>query len=277
MTAAIRPDPPPDGQPGDRHPREERAFRPVGRVTGDRPQLFCLPYAGGSANGYDGWLPLLSRTLDVWAAELPGRGTRFHLPPAGDVGELTGQLLDEIEPMLADQVVLFGHSMGATLALELALRLQARGAPLSCLVVSGQPAPGWPRDNRLHLLDDARLTVAMKAMGGTPPEVFDSAELLELMLPILRADLRMVENHRFTPGATVRCPLVAYGSVDDPDATAPAIAGWADLTEGAFESRMFPGDHFYFQQHPEAIAVDLTRRLLRHLSTPDGAILGGTQ
>ncbi|MER7418291.1 alpha/beta fold hydrolase [Micromonospora peucetia] len=277
MTAAIRPDPPSDGQPGDRYPQEERTFRPVGRVTGDRPQMFCLPYAGGSANGYDRWLPLLSRALDIWVAELPGRGTRFHLPPASDVGELTGQLLDEIEPMLAQQVVLFGHSMGATLALELALRLQARGAPLSCLVVSGQPAPGWPRDDRLHLLDDARLTVAMKAMGGTPPEVFDSAELLELMLPILRADLHMVENHRFTPGAAVRCPLVAYGSVDDPDATGPAIAGWAELTEGTFESRMFPGDHFYFQQHPEAVAVDLTRRLLRHLSTPDGAILGGTQ
>ncbi|KXK63881.1 hypothetical protein AWW66_00020 [Micromonospora rosaria] len=271
MTSAASGDTPPQRRDAD------RAFRPAGRITGDRPQMFCLPYAGGSVNAYDDWLPMVSRALDLWVAELPGRGTRFHLPPAHDVRELTRQLADEVGPLLGDRVVLFGHSMGAILALELALTLQSRGVPLSCLVLAGQPAPGWPRPSRLHRLDDEQLAAAMRAMGGTPAEVFESAELLELMLPILRADLRMVEGHRVAPDAVVRCPIIAYGAVDDPDATGPALAGWAQRTTGRFESRVFPGGHFFFQEHPHALAVDLSRRLLCLLSTPDVTSLEGTR
>jgi pyochelin biosynthetic protein PchC len=241
-----------------------RAFRRVGRSQqAGRTGLFCLPYAGGGMNSYDSWAPLLARTADVWVAELPGRGTRFDQPFADDLTLLAGDLAAEIQAIAPPRVALFGHSMGAALAFETALALTAAGAPPLALFVSGHAAPGR-RKARLHELSNEELTGTMRQLGGTPGDVFDSPELWELMLDVIRADLTLVERHAHPPGAAVPCPLVAYGSTGDDEADEAGIAGWATRTTGPFATRVFPGDHFYFLEYPEAFATDVIRRLVQH-------------
>lgn len=244
------------------------AFRAVGRSTGRRTGLYCLPYAGAAMNAYDSWAPLLAGAADVWVAELPGRGTRFAEPPADDLPTLVAVLAAEIVAARPPRFVVFGHSMGATLAFELTRALEVAGCPPAALVVSGQAPPHLRSAEQLHRLDDAALTRAMHRLGGTPPGVLEVDELWALMLSVIRADLALVEGHRHAPGAMVSCPLVAYGSTEDGEADGPAVAGWAGYTTAAFASRVFPGGHFYFQAHPEALAIDLIRRMAAPVDAP---------
>lgn len=246
-----------------------RAFRPAGPVRGMRPTLFCLPYAGGAANCYSAWTPLLRQVADVWTAELPGRGTRFGEAPAADLTLLSAELAAEVLELSDRRAVLFGHSMGATIVFEIALALTASGAPPKAVVLSGQPAPEVRRIADLHKLSDADLTTAMRRLGGTPPDVLESDELWRLMLDVIRADLALVEPYVHRPEAVLSCPLVAYGSAEDEEAHARAIAGWATRTTGPFSTRVFGGGHFYFHERPEVFAADLVRRIFTPPETTD--------
>jgi surfactin synthase thioesterase subunit len=237
------------------------AFQPAGPVTGGRPALFCLPYAGGAANCYAALTPLLAPAADVWTAELPGRGTRFGEPPARDLDALATELAAEVAELGAGRAVLFGHSMGATIAFAAALELTALGAAPSAVILSGQPAPRADARAQLHTLADAELTAAIRRLGGTSANVLAAEELWGLMLEVIRADLALVEPYRFAPDAVLDCPLTAYASAGDEDAHAAAVAGWAQWTTGPFETREFDGGHFHFQDRPAVFAADLARRV----------------
>ncbi|GAA3960970.1 alpha/beta fold hydrolase [Actinomadura viridis] len=238
-----------------------RAFRGLaGPAPGGRPRLFCVPYAGGGENAFDSWTPLVAGHFDVHVARLPGRGGRFGEPFPESLRALVRDLAAEMAPHLGEEAILFGHSMGATIALELARELRyAHGARLGRLVVSGRPAPGTRR-RRLHELDDEELAAVMRALGGTHPEVLGQPELWEVLAPILRGDLRLIETHEVAEGPPLDCPVAAYGAVHDPDTTPPLLEGWARVGTGPFSTRIFPGGHFYFRTHPEALATELLTR-----------------
>ncbi|MFF5676061.1 thioesterase II family protein [Streptomyces hygroscopicus] len=247
-------------------PERGRAFRGLARPgERGRTQLICLPFAGGGANAFDSWTPLVERHLDVHVARLPGRGERFDEPLPERLLDLVEELADELTPRLGEDVVLFGHSMGAMLALELARELgHRRGIRLGCLVLSGRPGPGAVR-SPLHVLDDTELAEAMHGLGGTDRRIVEHTGLWEVLAPILRADLAMVEHHRLTASPVLACPVLAYGAERDPDTTPDLLARWRVVTTGRFETRIFPGDHFYFHSHPEALATDLLQRFVPSL------------
>jgi medium-chain acyl-[acyl-carrier-protein] hydrolase len=246
----------------------ERTLRRLPR--GDGVPLVCLPYAGGGSRSYDGWQGLLPPEVDPLTVVLPGRESRLGEPLPVDLVTEATRTATDLARVLDDRFVVFGHSMGALLAFEVVRALRTTtGREPECLVVSGTAAPDRLADvKRYGHLDDAELRRQIEAMGGTNPELLHDPEVWALMRPVLRADLLMCDRYLMAPAEPLHCPIVAYGSHSDDELTQESLDQWRTHTTNTFERRMFPGDHFYFQRIPEAFAMDLGKRLHRHVLDP---------
>jgi len=209
--------------------------------------LFCFPYAGGGASIYRSWASDLAAPIEVCAIQLPGRERRYSEPPIRRVAHAIDLLLPALRPYLDMPFAFFGHSMGTLLAYEMARRLSATiGAMPRCMFVSGHRGPYLPRRRRLwHALPTGELIAELKALNGTPPEVFEHQELLDLVLPILRADLELVETYVPVPGPLLSCKVIAMAGDDDPDVPEADLRAWHTVTDGDFKAIVFGGDHFY--------------------------------
>ncbi len=209
-------------------------------------RLFCLPHAGSGAAAFYRWKPALP-TVDICPVLLPGREMRLAEPSLEDAAELVDELLEAVAPYLDVPFAIFGHSMGALLAYEWALRLQDAGLrrPL-CLFVSGRGAAHLPFGHReLHRLDDVQFVAELKRRYGGSFELLEDAELREVFLPILRADIRLVEGYRHGAEELLECPVMAFAGQDDDSVSDAGLSGWGDLTRGGFEEQRLEGDHFY--------------------------------
>lgn len=230
--------------------------RPVVRP---RLSLFCLPYAGGGANVFQSWPAQLPPDIEVAAIQLPGRGTRFREPLFRQIGplcdSLEAALVPFLEPAGSTPFALFGHSMGATIAFELCRRLRRRGGRMPAhLILSGRGAPQFVDDEPpIYQLPEAEFIKKISTQGGTPREVLDNAELMSLLLPILRADFEVVETWQYTPEPPLDVPMTALGGHEDELAPASEIPGWREHTVREFSSHLFPGGHFFL--HSAAVPV----------------------
>ncbi len=232
-----------------------------------RPQrqvrLFCFPYAGGSAAAYRRWPELMPEDIEVCPVELPGRGHRFSEPARLQLEGLTAEIHAGLAPMLGEPYALFGHSLGAMVAFEFARRLTAAGDPLPVrLFVSGQRAPHRPDPKPpLHDLPDGAFLEEIRALGGTPPDIFANPELMELFLPILRADFQMGETFVWVPSGPLPVPLSALGGLEDDQVSLEDLAGWQAYTRADFRIRRFPGDHFFLCQSESQVVVAIVEQL----------------
>lgn len=230
-----------------------------GGSNADGPVLvYCFPHAGGTAGSY---LPLAraSTAVRICPVELPGRGTRFNDPPATDLPALVRDFVAAVFSAGHPQrFVLFGHSMGAELAYEAARQLAATGlATPSCLVVSGARPPGDPLAREFGELTDDSLVRSIAELQGTPGEVVANDELMSLLLPILRADLRMLSAYQRLAPDVLACAVRAYGGAEDQLAAPEWIGRWRWLTRGPFRQRTFPGGHFYLHDRPADLLAEL--------------------
>ena len=238
----------------------DRWLRKFHTTSEDAPHLVCFPYAGGSA----GWFAKLSAELagDVRlsAVQYPGRLDRLRDQPVDDLHALA----DQVSAVLSGTgpVALFGHSMGAVVAFEVARRLRAASAPVSHLFVSGRAAPHLRRDANVHLLSDDDLVTTIESLGGVEPGVLRNAELRAMVLPVVRNDYRAIETYRCAPAAPITTPVTALAGTDDPIAALPAVGEWARHTTGVFALEELPGGHFFPVSQWGTVA-DLVRRELR--------------
>jgi medium-chain acyl-[acyl-carrier-protein] hydrolase len=158
----------------------------------------------------------------------------------------------------------FGHSMGALVAFELARELVRRGGPVPLhLFASGRRAPRVPeREEPIHDLPEPRFTARLRELNGTPEEVLAHPELMDLLVPLLRADFTLHETYVYAPGEPLAIGVTALGGMADPEVSRADLEPWRDETRGLFRLRMFPGDHFFLlSTRPlvtEAVARDLT-------------------
>jgi medium-chain acyl-[acyl-carrier-protein] hydrolase len=166
-------------------------------------------------------------------------------------------------PLAGVPFAFFGHSMGALIAFELARELARRGRPGPLhLFVSGRRAPQVPdREEPLHRLPDPEFVVRLRELNGTPEEVLANGELMQLLLPLLRADFAVHETYEYRPGEPLAVPISALGGIADPEVRRDDLEAWRPETRGAFRLRMLPGDHFFLLSArrlvTEAVARDL--------------------
>lgn len=213
------------------------------------PRLVCFHHAGGAASAFRPWLedPALAG-LVVCPVELPGRGSRFSEPLALDAGRLAEDLWSSLDLVLGREnpVLLFGHSLGALIAYEIARRMEHSGRPPRALIVSARRSPTRPTpDPWRHRLNDAALVAELRRLGGTADDVFAHRELLELVLPVVRADFTLTETYRPPANPGLSCPIVAVRGADDIEVSSEDIAAWEDVAKAGFDLRSLGGGHFY--------------------------------
>jgi surfactin synthase thioesterase subunit len=240
-----------------------RRFSP----TGDAPiKLLCFPYAGAGANVYRAWATLLDKRIELLAVQLPGREARLREPCAHSAQEITDAVVSELMRTCPLQpLALFGHSMGTVLAYDLARRLQdAHGWPLRALFVSGRLPPHLVHGGDFHRRPEPEFIAEIRRLNGTPDAIFDDEEMRHLVLPVLRADYRVIETYgRPAPGA-LRCPIVSCTSDGDDDAPRALMDEWQALGRGPHEGWDFEGDHFYVKDRAAALTQRLNHYLLGH-------------
>jgi medium-chain acyl-[acyl-carrier-protein] hydrolase len=240
-----------------------RAIRPLEPGT---IRLFCIPYAGGSAALYNDWPVSASDWLHVCPVELPGRGRLATTSRASSLIQLAQAIASAIYPYADNSYAIFGHSMGALLAYEVASQLESSGRNrLAKLFVSGCPAPFMlPTKPPVSHLPDAEFIDSLRAMQGTPEEILAHPELVELVLPVLRSDFALCEQYRLRRTHILHAPLTTLSGEQDQDTPEGNMGMWRRLTTGAFQSLRFPGGHFFLKERKSDVVEAVCRELEEH-------------
>ncbi len=218
--------------------------------------LFIFPYAGGAPSSFNKWTVEFPNTIEVSIVHYPGRGSRFNEPPIKELSVLVEEIANAIQPELDKPFFFFGHSLGAVIAFELARRL---GTQPKILFVSACGAPHIPNPNRpIHSLSDSEFIKSLQELNGLPAEVAGNAELMELLLPVLRADFEAVENYQYTSSEQrLNCPIVAFGGSEDAHVDRTRLESWDHLTTGSFKSQYFSGDHFFINTARQSVITSM--------------------
>lgn len=235
-------------------------------------RIFCLPFAGGGPAAYRTWPKRLPADVEVVAIMLPGRDPSSRVRPPDSMDELvaaTRAAVLDLQHRDPRPFAVFGHSMGALIAFELTVDLERAGGPAPThLFVSGRRPPDEPHDGpHIHDLDDDRFVdTVQRRYGGIPDVVRNEPELLALLLPALRADVRAFETHVPREGAVVDCPVHVYGGAADRHPRPDQLAGWQRVASSTTSVRLFDGDHFYLTtsgpgSSGEALTADIATRL----------------
>ena len=232
--------------------------------AGARMRLFCLPHAGSGAAAFYRWKREL-QSIDVCPVLLPGREGRLRESSVADAIALVDDLMASTRPLLDVPYAIFGHSMGSILGYIWAVRIaEAKMREPECLLVSGREGAHLPLGRPdLHGLDDEEFVRELSGRyGGTSGDLMADAELREVFLPILRADLKLVETYRHGPEAMLHCPVMAFAGATDFTVTESGLNAWGELTTGEFAAMRFPGDHFYTMAEGQRALLDLIERRL---------------
>jgi medium-chain acyl-[acyl-carrier-protein] hydrolase len=216
---------------------------------------------------------MLPPEVDVCAIQLPGRGSRFREEPFRRAADLVPAVADALRPHLDVPFALFGHSMGALVVFELTRELRRRRVPLPVLLaVSGHEAPQRPDpDPPIAHLPDAEFIRELRARyDGIPEQVLAEQELLQLLLPVLRADVLLMESYVYGDEPALECALSCYGGEQDRHVGREDLEAWREQTRGPFTLRVFPGGHFFIESARDAVLKALREDLLPSIGAADG-------
>jgi medium-chain acyl-[acyl-carrier-protein] hydrolase len=249
-----------------RSPVSIRSPNPAARL-----RLFCFPYAGAGAGAYRDWSGLLPRDIEVAAVQLPGREWRIQEAPLADMGELADDALNAILPFLDKPFAFLGTSMGGTLIFELARKLREAGEPLPvCLMPLAIGAPHMPETKLFHNLPDAELLEEVGNFGVMSDEITSHPELLEMLLPILRADCTAHETYQYRDAEPFDFPIWVYGGFGDELVTKDRLDAWSIHTTATCRVHMLPGGHLFVDDMPAMLLQSMARRLYESIALSAG-------
>ncbi|MCQ9184322.1 alpha/beta fold hydrolase [Streptomyces sp. IBSBF 2953] len=226
--------------------------------------LVCLPHAGGSASYFRPLTGALASVAEVLPVQYPGRQDRRAEPPITSIPLLADEILAVLESLPRRRLVLFGHSMGACLAFEVARRIEQRSSlELLGLVASGRTAPPKLRDSGVRSMDEDGVVAEIRRLNGTDDRLLLDDDVIRMIMPAIRGDYEAVESYRYEPGPRLRCPISVLVGDDDPQVTLAEAEEWRDHTESDFTLRSFPGGHFYLAEQSAQVTRALTEDLAR--------------
>lgn len=228
-------------------------------------RLFCVPYAGGGAAIFRGWAEGLPREVQAHPVQLPGRGSRLREKPLDRIEPLVAGIAEAIFPLTDKPFALFGHSMGALIVFEVARYLRrVYATPPVHLFVSGRCAPqDRERGEPTSHLGDREFLGELRRLNGTPQAVLENAELMQLLLPAIRADFAVSENYRYAPEPPLACPISAFAGTEDRLASREELEGWRTQTAAEFTLRLLPGDHWFPHTAQDELLSLIARELER--------------
>lgn len=221
--------------------------------------LVCFPCAGAGRSAFAGLNAALGPDIEVVSVELPGHGSRLDEEPLDSLSDIVKHLIPELLAYGNEPWIFFGHSMGCLVAYEVAHQLRSLGAtgPLGILAAA-RAAPNLKDPGRdVHNLSQDNLVEELRRYDGTPPEVVESYELMQLLLPTLRADFKACETYQCPPRPPLEVPMVAYAGIDDPQTNIPTILAWQKHTRADFRFRLFEGGHFFVEASNESFVTAL--------------------
>lgn len=235
------------------------------RCTETRPwasmRLFCLPHAGGSAVFYRQWAKEISPAVEVHTVQYPGRADRMADAFVTDAHQLARLIAGAMAPLMDRPAALFGHSMGAVLAYEVARLLQERGSAPVHVFASGARPPHDRGGDRVSGRDDDGVIEEMIRLGGTDADALRDPELRELVLPYVRNDFTLIEDYAHRDGTRLTVPVTAIIGDADSHVTEEQARGWGEVTGGRFALRVLPGGHFYLTDQQPAVIAEIHRTL----------------
>ncbi|MEU8814279.1 alpha/beta fold hydrolase [Actinoplanes sp. NPDC048796] len=226
-------------------------------------RLIAFPHAGASASYFFPMSESLAPTIECGVVQYPARQDRRLDPPIDDLMVLAERVTEAVRPLADRPLALFGHSMGAALAFEVALRLEADGVRPSMLFASGRRSPTRSReDENVHRLDDAGVVRELRKLSGTDTRFLDDRELLAMILPAVRSDYTAIERYRMVPGSRVAAPITVLTGDSDPKTSIADAEAWEDVTTGPFAMHVFRGGHFFLADRRSEVINTITDALL---------------
>lgn len=241
-----------------------RTFRRPGAAAEVRRRLFCFPYAGAGASIFRIWSELLPEDVELCAPILQGREARVSEPAIADMPGLIGAVIDRVAPRLTVPYALFGHSMGAFIAFELAHAIAARGLPAPVrLFVSAQRGPSLPYPGTpiFDLPDGEFLKGVTERYQRFPPALLREEAFMRVLLPMLRADFTLVENYKYRATAKLSCPITVFGGKDD-KLPRDQLEAWSNETTAACTVHLLPGGHFFMDSAREELVAFILREMV---------------
>ncbi|WP_281887493.1 thioesterase II family protein [Paenibacillus sp. YYML68] len=237
-------------------------------------RLFCLPYAGGGASLYRDWQRMFPKYVDVCPIQLPGRENRGAEQPLSDLKQVVQVMAKAMKPLLDRPFILFGHSMGALLSYELAQELDRQyGVRPMHLFVSGSTAPHKRTPGKLmHKLPDDQFKAELRALNGTPEVLLQNDELMQILLPRIRADFSICETYQYEERPPLACPITVFGGAKDTGVNHTRLDSWKDRTTEAFELHMYDGDHFFIHEEYESMIDCIAGHITTFRTRPVGMV-----
>jgi surfactin synthase thioesterase subunit len=245
----------------------------------DSIHLFCFPFAGGAASAFGKWASSFPEHIVVCPIQYPGRENRWGEPAASSLSSLVQSLANDLEGCWRERFAFLGHSFGALVAFELARTLAGRGQPTPLrLFLAGARAPHLPPKELMHELPDEGFLAKLRQYNGMPDEALENDGLIKAVLPIIRSDFRLLEQHRFQDSDRIAIPISVFGGLEDLNVSIADLLLWSSQTTKAFRSRFLKGHHFFLFNSLPAVSTYIKEDLAAaEGSSPDLSSLTETR
>lgn len=227
-------------------------------------RLFCFAYAGGGAAVYKDWPEALPPDVEVVAIRLPGRERRLDEPFLPTVEAIVDGVLPSLLARLDRPFALFGHCLGAIVAYEVALRLEALGHAPRHVFVSAAPVPVRYRVPDVRNHDDDAFLALLAQLGFEGSRILrEDPRARALLMPLVRADFGVAAAYAREVVVPLAAPLSAYAGVEDPFARPEGVSDWGAYTAGAFDTALFPSGHYFVESCRDALVARVAEALAR--------------